>query len=180
MPVYVFAQDNQNLAHIVGTFHRNNLQPLVDAKNCNLQWIKSNFAKTPVLFFFMDNEGVITEESLDYLDQVPSFAIYFNEYQPITETQMENISNYISYIFFDTNISLDTIKEIENLLSPTTITPHELSPEHIKPHLSSDYQFSRVPIPDRNVCLYQVDTPNCDIPYTVVVRDHANRGGTAN
>lgn len=88
MPIYVFAENNQNLATIVGTFHRNDLEPLVDSKNCNMQWIKSNFEKTPVLFFFMDRDGVITEEDYQHLQDVPSFAVYFNQYLVVTEQDM--------------------------------------------------------------------------------------------
>lgn len=36
----------------------------------------------------MDIEGVITEEDYQHLQEVPSFAVYFNQYQPITESDM--------------------------------------------------------------------------------------------
>jgi hypothetical protein len=107
----------------------------------------------------------------------PSFVIYFDALEDIYENDWNFIHRYMQHLFYNEQCpDLESERAKYLLASSTVISPQYHEEDQDDEILQTCYTFDRWEITDRDICLIQIGKPNCNIPYTVCIRDFSKRG----
>lgn len=166
-------------ATLIGTLERAGYATFVDGVHGkHKDWFLSQFSDTPHRCYFFDQDFCMTTGTVNDLHFFfPAFVIYFDKWQDITAEDWKFIDQYMSHLFYNDELPVESERSKELLLGATIISHQSnQTEEDMSQELPQHYSFDRYDIPDRDISLIQIGTPNCEIPYTVCIRDFSKRG----
>ena len=175
----VFAQGNKSAASIINRLTKLYAPPLVDGVSFYAQNFRDKYGKMNGRYFRIEADQLLMFDGDSIGILQPEFVLTFDHGVKVTPKDWKLVVQYLDELFFGV-LTDDLRSRFEELCpKPVPINPDpvpELTVIETPYTEKDDYEFSYIVDKDADLAICQVDKPNTDRPYTLVIRNYTTRG----
>lgn len=175
----VFTLNNKSAASIINRLTKLYAPPLVDGVSFYAQNFRDKYGKMNGKYFRFEADQLLMfdQDSIGILQ--PEFVLSFDHGVKVTAKDWKLVVQYLDALFFG-ELTDDLKARFEDLApKPVDIKPDQ-TPEPMIVESTytekDDYEFSYIVDKEADLAICQVDKPNTDRPYTLVIRNYSARG----
>jgi len=167
----------ENSSRLVTGFRDFGIEPMIDAVHgSDKNWLLAKL-QCPHRLFWLDLEkNQIVAECIDTLEQNPSFVIYFNHDQMVTQFEWDQIIKFVNCIFLNQPITGRTERCIQRLKTQMVTQTPQQTPPDLTQGLPQYYQFRSVIHEPSDTGFFEIIKANSDIPYTTIISQFTQKG----
>lgn len=177
--VFVSQPPTEDQTQVIRLLRDHGYEPLVDGINGNnYHWFLKNYQNTPHRFFLIgDDLEAFTLNDMDHNMYIkPILALNYNVNDHITEHDWRIVCRHFNHVLFPHTSRPKIVSRRAQMLLQLPNIQKQIKEDFMDVEVDQGYQFQMEILEDRNICLCQVEKPNVDSAYTVVIRNFKDRG----
>ena len=175
MKITCFTSQSDLDGKFVTLFEEQGFVPLVDGLHRqDLVWLTAKFKDTPHLFGWLDYNNMLHFVDVQELQNFPSFVVYFNTDEIISDFEWEQVQHYFRHLVNGTPVSDRTLRCIKKLKDQVAKPQVILQSE--QPALPQYYEFNSKILEDQDIGIFEITKANGTTPYTTVIRNFSIKG----
>lgn len=164
---------------LIKGFRKFGFEPMIDGiHGKDKNWLQQKLQCPHRLFYKDYLQTQFLSDTVDKLQIDPSFVVYFNDDQLITNFEWEQITKFVNSIMLQQPMSDRTERCIQRLLKQMTTKnlQSDIASEDSTKGLPQYYQFRSMVHEESDKAFFEIIKSNSTTPYTTIINDYSKVG----